>query len=111
MDNKDGYITAREHGEFAQRMDSENKQLNARVDNMESTLNTLVVEQMTKMNGHIERMLIQIENVTKVQENHSKRLGIIENRDGEHWRNIIAYLITAGVGAAATLVLTQLGLK
>ena len=48
--------------------------------------------------------------VSKVQEQQSKRLEQIENRDGEKWRKAMAYIGTAILGAVLAIVFAKIGL-
>lgn len=109
--NMEGFVSIAEHNEFRERMDGENKRLSKRLDAMEDMINKITIDQLSKVNVAIERMLIQIDTMMKVQNEHDNRIGVLEARDGEKWRTVVSYLITAGCSVAATLFLTHIGLK
>ena len=51
-----------------------------------------------------------MENMLKVQEQQGERLERLESRDGEMWRKVMGYIVTAVIGAVITLVFTQIGM-
>ena len=50
------------------------------------------------MNTSIEKLALNMENMLKEQKNQGKRLEILESRDGEMWRKVVGYLVTAVLG-------------
>lgn len=51
-----------------------------------------------------------MENMLVNQTEQSKRLEELENRDGEKWRSISKYVLTALIGAVLGFVLKEVGL-
>ncbi|OUN81990.1 hypothetical protein [Gemmiger sp. An50] len=51
-----------------------------------------------------------IEHMLKEQENQGKRLEILEGRDGEQWRKVVGYAITAVLGIALGYIFKQIGM-
>ena len=96
------YISRREHEEFRRSMDLENKRLadennrqNHRLEILEKT-----IEQVAAISTSVEKLALNMENMLKEQVSQGRRLEILENRDGEMWRKVVAYAITAIVGIA-----------
>lgn len=98
-------ITRAEHQEFARRQDEENKRQNKRIDELEET-----VRQIGTLTASVERLAVSVESMAKEQEQQGKRLQEIEARDGEMWRKVTGYIITAIIGVLIGLVTTHLGL-
>ena len=48
--------------------------------------------------------------MAKAQEEHGKRLEVIEKRDGEMWRKVVSYGVTAVVGGVIAYILSHIGL-
>ena len=46
----------------------------------------------------------------KEQESQGKRLEILEGRDGEQWRKVVGYAITAVLGIALGYIFKQIGM-
>ncbi len=49
-------------------------------------------------------------NMYEEQKQQGERLKILENRDGEMWRKVVGYVITAVVGIVVGFVFNQLGM-
>lgn len=105
-------ITRAEHEEFCRRMEAENKRLadedkrqNHRIDELEDN-----VRQISSLAASTEKLAVNMENMLKVQEQQGERLERLESRDGEMWRKVMGYVITAVIGAVITLVFTQIGM-
>lgn len=105
-------ITRAEHEEFCRRMEAENKRLadedkrqNHRIDELENN-----VHQISSLAASTEKLAVNMENMLKVQEQQGERLERLESRDGEMWRKVMGYIVTAVIGAVITLVFTQIGM-
>ncbi len=105
-------ITRAEHEEFCRRMEAENKRLadedkrqNHRIDELEDN-----VRQISSLAASTEKLAVNMENMLKVQEQQGERLERLESRDGEMWRKVMGYIVTAVIGAVITLVFTQIGM-
>ncbi len=106
MDNTLGIpVTQAEHKEFAKRQDEENKRQNKRIDELEET-----VRQIGTLTASVEKLAVSIESMAKEQEQQGKRLQEIEARDGEKWRQVTGYIITAVTGIILGFIATHLGL-
>lgn len=98
-------ITRAEHEEFARRQDEENKRQNRRIDLLEQN-----VEKMGALTTSVEKLATNMESMLKEQEKQGKRLETLEGRDGEMWRKIVGYVVTAVIGIILGFVFTQIGM-
>ncbi len=105
-------ITRAEHEEFCRRMEIENKRLadedkrqNHRIDILEEN-----VQQISALAASTEKLAVNMENMLKVQEQQGKRLETLESRDGEMWRKVTGYIITAVIGIVIGYIFTQIGM-
>lgn len=105
-------ITRAEHAEFIRRMDSENRRLadedarqNKRLDLLESS-----VRDFSFLAASVEKLATNMESMCKVQERQGKRLEQLEGRDGEKWRQVMGYAVTAIVGIALGFFFQRIGM-
>ena len=113
----DGAITRAEHEAFSDFMQAENKRIeeennrqNKRLELLESNMQQIISQQLTTLTGTIERLNLSVNNILKEQSEISERLKKLENRDGDMWRTVIKYAITAIVGGVLTFILTRIGI-
>lgn len=106
------YVSMEMHKEFEKRMISENERLadedkrqNKRIDALEDT-----VRQIGTLTASVEKLAISVESMAKAQEQQSGRLEAIEKRDGEMWRKVTGYIITAVAGIIVGFIFKQLGM-
>ena len=100
------------HKEFEKRMISENERLadedkrqNKRIDALEDT-----VRQIGTLTASVEKLAISVQSMAKAQEQQSDRLEAIEKRDGEMWRKVTGYIVTAILGIVAGFIFKQIGM-
>jgi len=93
----EGNLTRAEHEEFARRMVAENKRLedennrqNKRIEQLEDTVNRIVVQQLTTLTTTIERLDLSVQNTLKEQSEISERVKKLESRDGDMWRTAVS---------------------
>ncbi len=98
-------VTQAEHKEFAKRQDEENKRQNKRIDELEET-----VRQIGTLTASVEKLAVSIESMAREQEQQGKQLQEIEARDGEKWRQVTGYIVTAVIGIILGFIATHLGL-
>lgn len=110
MDNE--YISRHEHEEFRHTMEIENKRLedennrqNHRLEALEKT-----VEQIADISKSVEKLALNMENMLKEQISQGQRLNELESRDGEMWRKVIGYIITAAAGILLGFLFKQIGM-
>ena len=106
------YVSHHEHEEFRRSMESENKRLeeennrqNHRLDALEKT-----IEQVAAINTSVEKLAVSMENMLKEQVSQGKRLETLESRDGEMWRKVVGYVITAIAGVFIGYLFKQVGM-
>lgn len=98
-------ITRAEHEEFRRRLEEENKRQDKRIELLEEN-----TKQIGSLTVSVEKLAQSIESMVKEQEQQGKRLEILEGRDGEMWRKVTGYIVTAIIGIVVGFVFTQLGM-
>ncbi len=105
-------ISRAEHEEFCRRMEIENKRLadedkrlGRRITLLEDT-----TRQIQELATNVERLAVSMENMAKTQAEQASRLDDLEARDGEKWRQVTGYIITAITGIILGFIATHLGL-
>ena len=105
-------ISRAEHEEFAkrmvsenQRLDDENKRQNKRLDILEEN-----AKAQTALAVSVERLATNMESMLKEQQEQGKRLATLESRDGEMWRKVTGYVITAVAGVVVGFIFKQIGM-
>lgn len=101
----DGALTRAEHNEFARRMEDEHTRQNKRIGELEK-----IVEQNNKLLVSVERLALSMETMQKEQADQGDRLAKLEARDGEMWRKLIGYAVTAVVGIIIGFLFKQFGM-
>ena len=101
----DEYLRRHEHEEFAKGVDREQKGQNKRLAALETT-----VRQINDLTLSVQKLAINMEHMLVNQTEQNKRLEELENRDGEKYRSISMYVLTALIGAVIGIVLKQAGL-
>lgn len=91
------FITRVEHEEFTRRMEDEHVRQNKRIELLE------------KNTASVEKLAVNMENMLKEQVRQGKRLDVLESRDGEMWRKVVGYAVTAVVGIVVGYVFTRIG--
>ena len=101
-----------EHEEFRRTMEAklsalhdEDVRLSKRITELEednAQINALTVS--------VQKLTDNIEHMRQLQEDEGKRLNAIEGRDGEMWRKVTSYIITAVIGLVLGFIFTQIGL-
>ena len=98
-------ITRAEHEEFRRRLEEENKRQDRRIELLENS-----IQQINTLATSVERLALSVEQMVKEQERQGDRLETLENRDGERWRQVVGYVITAIVGVVIGFAFKQLGM-
>lgn len=98
-------ITRAEHDEFCKRIDEENKRQDERIELLEET-----TKRLDGLNSSIEKLALNMENMLKEQMKQGKRLEILESRDGEMWRKVVSYAVTAVVGIVIGFIFKNIGM-
>ena len=58
----------------------------------------------------VEKLANNMEIMANEQAKQGERLEALEGRDGEMWRTVVKYVLTAALGLVIGLVATQIGL-
>lgn len=109
-------LTRAEHEEFRRAVDakfedckrsqeSENKRVNHRLDNLEEA-----TKQIGSLAVSVEKLAVSMENMAGAQKEQSEKLEQLENRDGEMWRKIAGYVLTAILGIVVGFLFKQVGI-
>lgn len=94
-----------EYEEFKKRMQEENHRQNRRIELLEKN-----TQQISALASSVERLAVNMENMLKNQETQGERLEALEARDGEMWRKVVGYIMTAVVGILIGYVFKQIGM-
>ena len=98
-------ITRAEHDEFAKRQDEENKRQNRRIDALEE-----MVRKISSLTASVAKLASSMESMLKDHERQGERLEALEGRDGEMWRKVTGYIITAVTGIVLGFIFTRIGM-
>lgn len=98
-------ISREEHQEFCKRMEEENRRQNHRIELLEGS-----VQQICKLAASVEKMAESLQSMVREQEQQGKRLTALESRDGEMWRKVVTYAVTAVVGIIVGFAAKQIGM-
>ena len=101
----DGALTRAEHNEFAKRMEDEHTRQNKRISELEKA-----VESNNKLLISVERLALSMETMQKEQADQGERLEKLESRDGENWRKLVGYVISAVVGIIIGFLFKRIGM-
>ena len=99
------YISRSEHEEFCKRIDAENGRQNKRLELLEGN-----TKQINSLTTSVEKLAQSIQLMCKEQEQQGARLESLESRDGEMWRKVVGYVITAVIGIVLGFAFTQIGM-
>lgn len=98
-------VTRVEYKEFVKRMEDEHERQNARLRLLEEQ-----TKQFTDIALSVRELAISIKQMAETQKEQGERLEKLEGQDGEMWRKVVGYVITAIVGAAVGFMLKQIGM-
>lgn len=100
----DEFISRHEHDEFVKRMEQEHKGMNARLKDLETE-----VKEVTDLTISINNLALSVDSMAKEQKKQGEQLEALQARDGEKWRTVTAYVITAVIGIIIGFVFKQIG--
>ena len=98
-------ITRAEHEEFAKRIDAENDRQNARIKLLEDQ-----TKQVTDIAMSVRELAQSVKQMAETQKEQGEKLEKLEGMDGEKWRSVVGYAITAVIGILIGFVFKQLGM-
>ena len=83
-------ITRAEHEEFSRRIEDWERRQDKRLELLEEN-----VREIGALTTSVEKLAQSVESMVKEQERQGKRLEALENRDGEKWRKLMGYILSA----------------
>ena len=98
------FVTQGVFDEYKDRLEDQKKRWDKRLDLLEGQ-----VQQIHTLATSVEKLALSMERMTKEQAEQNERLKAIENRDGEMWRKVIGYILTALASAVMTFIFTRIG--
>ena len=99
-------ITRAEHEEFAKRIDEWEKRQDKRLELLEEN-----VREIGALTTSVEKLAQSVENMAKEQTRQGERLEAIESRDGEKWRKLMGYIVSALAAGVIGFLFAYLGLN
>lgn len=101
----DSPITRAEHEEFRRRMEEEYNRQNSRIKLLEEQ-----TKQVTDIAISVRELALSVKQMAETQKEQSEKLEKLEERDGEMWRKVVGYIVTAIVGIVIGFVFKQIGM-
>ena len=98
-------ITRAEHEEFRRRMEDEHKRMNHRLGDLEET-----VRQIGELTASVQSLAQSVEQMAQSQSRQETRLEELESRDGEMWRKVVGYVLTAVISVTVGFIFSQIGM-
>lgn len=101
----DGTITRAEHEEFCKRIDAENERQNQRIKLLEEQ-----TKQVTDIAISVRELAQSVKQMAVTQKEQGDKLEKLEGVDGEKWRTVVGYVVTAIIGIVIGFVFKQFGM-
>ena len=102
----DGPITRAEHDEFAKRIEENHDRINTRLKLLEDQ-----TKQMTDIAVSVKELAMSVKQMAEEQKSQNNKIEKLESRDGEMWRKVVGYIVTAIVGILIGFVFQQIGMN
>lgn len=99
------YLLKSVHEEFSKRVSEENDRQNHRISVLEGS-----ITQIANITAAVERLATNMEHMAKEQQDQGERLKTLEGRDGDMWRKIASYTVTAIISIILGFIASRLGL-
>lgn len=80
------------------------KRLEDRIDRVEA-----ITEEIHNLTLSVERLTLTLQNTVKELDAHSNRLNQLESKDGEMWRTLVKYALTAVAGIVIGFAMKNVG--
>lgn len=101
----DSPISRAEHEEFRRRIEEEHNRQNSRIKLLEEQTKTI-----TDLAISVKELAMSVKQMAETQKEHGEKLEKLEERDGEMWRKVVGYIVTAVVGIIIGFVFKQIGM-
>ena len=92
--------------ETLKRMEDENTRQNNMIQTLEDSIG-----QILNLTSSVERLATNMEHMVKEQQEQGERLKVLEARDGDMWRKVVSYSITAVLSIVIGYLASRLGLS
>lgn len=99
-------ISRAEHEEFARRIDDWERRQDKRLELLEEN-----VREIGALTTSVEKLAQSVESMVKEQERQGNRLEALESRDGEKWRKLVGYVVSALAAGIVGFLLARIGLQ
>lgn len=119
----DEFVSRKEHEEFEKRITVEHQRLNDEDNRQNRRIQEILDQnkQISKLTLSVQELAASVKEIAKESERlgsridetvkkFDERLSKLEERDGEKWRSVVGYLITAILSLFIGLVIKQIGL-
>lgn len=101
----DSPISRAEHEEFRRRIEEEHNRQNSRIKLLEEQTKTI-----TDLALSVKELAMSVKQMAETQKEHGEKLEKLEERDGEMWRKVVGYIVTAVAGIIIGFVFKQIGM-
>lgn len=101
----DSPISRAEHEEFRRRIEEEHNRQNSRIKLLEEQTKTI-----TDLAVSVKELAMSVKQMAETQKEHGEKLEKLEERDGEMWRKVVGYIVTAVAGIIIGFVFKQIGM-
>lgn len=105
MSDESIFVLKSVHDEVVKRIEDENNRQNKRIEVIEDH-----VCEITKIATNVEKLAVNMEHMVSELKDQGIRLKALEDRDGDLWRKIISYSITAILSIILGFLASHLGL-
>ena len=99
-------ITRAEHEEFCKRVEAEDNRQNKRLEILEEQ-----TKQYTDLVLSVRELAQSVKQLAETQKVEGEKLDELENRDGEMWRRVSGYVITAIIGLVLGYLFNLAGMR
>lgn len=101
----DSSISRAEHEEFSKRMEEEHARQNARIKILEGQ-----IKQFMDIAISVRELALSVKQMAETQKEQGEKLEELEAQDGNMWRKVVAYAITAIIGIIIGFIFKQIGM-
>ena len=101
----DSPITRAEHEEFRKRIEEEDNRQNSRIKLLEEQTKTI-----TDLAVSVKELAMSVKQMAETQKEQGDKLEKLESRDGEMWRKVAGYIVTAIAGIIIGFIFKQIGM-
>lgn len=105
MSDESIFVLKSVHDEVVKRIEDENNRQNKRIEVIEDH-----VCEITKIATNVEKLAVNMEHMVSELKDQGVRLKALEDRDGDMWRKIVSYSITAILSIILGFLASHLGL-